>query len=235
MGLDNAGAGRTLPAQCAQTMTGIRREDGVSSAGPRGPQDRRTGASGSSRRRADPLLQRFVERVAGGEGLFERATLTRSAPWASSHPASSATLSRAQMQGDEPVRIDVLPPIAGHRVESLLGRFDDRTCRRLGSQARTSRDFSASSLAAMRARMARAACLAFGPQGAVSEAIRVACERRIVAVVEGFQRIRRERRAGGGDVDDELGRARGGRALRSRRGSRRCGSRRRHARRRSGG
>ena len=75
----------------------------------------------------------------------------------------------------------------------------------LGSRARTSRDCEASSLAAMRARMSRAACLALAPQGAVSEATSVACERRIDPVFEGFQRIGGERRPGGGDVDDELG------------------------------
>ena len=47
----------------------------------------------------------------------------------------------------------------------------------------------------------------------MSEATSVACDFRIDSVIERLQRVRRERRAGRGDVDDELGRARGGRAF----------------------
>ena len=65
----------------------------------------------------------------------------------------------------------------------------------------------------MRSRMARADCLACGPQGAASEATSVACDLQDDAVVERFQRIRSQRRAGRRNVDDELGRARGGRAF----------------------
>ena len=71
--------------------------------------------------------------------------------------------------------------LPGVEVAYLSAAVSTITCAGLGSRARISRDFRASSLAAIRARMARAACLAFAPHGAVSEAISVACERRIVA------------------------------------------------------
>ncbi len=54
---------------------------------------------------------------------------------------------------------------------------------------------------------------AFAPQGAVSEATSVACERRMTPSSSGFSALAAKRRAGGRDVDDELGRARGRRAL----------------------
>ena len=50
---------------------------------------------------------------------------------------------------------------------------------RVGRRARTSRDLRASSAAAMRVRMARAAARAAADQGACGEATSVACERRI--------------------------------------------------------
>ena len=65
----------------------------------------------------------------------------------------------------------------------------------------------------MRARMSRAACLAFAPPGRGERGDQRRLRAQDRSVVEGLERIGFERRAGGGDVDDEFGRAGGGRAL----------------------
>ena len=61
--------------------------------------------------------------------------------------------------------------------------------------------------------MSRAACSRPGAPGRGQRGDEIGLRAQDRAVVESFQRIGRERRAGRGDVDDELGRARRRRAL----------------------
>ena len=120
-------------------------------------------------------------------------------------------MSRAQCSATKPCG-STSSPVA-ETAPKRSAAVSTTTCAGLGSRARTSRDFSASSLAAIRARMSRAACLAFAPHGRGERGDQRRLRAQDRSIVEGLERIGGERRAGRGDVDDEFRRARSGRAL----------------------
>ena len=128
--------------------------------------------------RADPLLQRFVERIARGEGLFERGDADPLGALGEQPAGELRHFAACAMQRDESVRIDIL---AARRngAEALGGGLDHDMGR-----ARQPRP----DLARFPRFLARGDAgenVAGGlprvrPQGAVREAISVACERSMV-------------------------------------------------------
>ena len=77
---------------------------------------------------ADASLERFIERDAGGEGLFERGYAGALGALGQKPAGELGRPVAGAVQRNEPMRIGLLAH-RRHRIESLPGRFDDRTGR----------------------------------------------------------------------------------------------------------